>query len=113
MISKLLDFRDILSPDSKIIPSHVGDERRKLIFQPEQFSQTLFHHCREGEKSERKCWDLFSWEPYLRPQGVAGGSSVEDNNGEVHPLHQLHHLCIAHSLVNPRESAQQFLNFTC
>merc|ERR1719447_1684951 len=32
-------------------PSHVGDERRKLIFQPEQFSQTLFHHCREGEKS--------------------------------------------------------------
>ena len=72
---------------------HVGDERTQLVLQSQQLPQSFLHHGREGEQ----------------PQRVSGGRRVENHHREVHPLHQLHHLGIAHCLVYAREGAQQLL----
>ena len=74
-------------------PRHVRDERTQLVLQSQQLPQSFLHDGREGEE----------------PESVTGGSGVEHDHREVHPLHQLHHLGIAHCLVNAREGAQELL----
>ena len=40
---------------------------------------------------------------------MSGGCRVKDDDREVHPLDELHHLRVAHGLVDAREGPHQLL----
>ena len=44
------------------------------------------------------------------PERMTRRCRVKDDHGEVHPLDKLHHLGVAHGLIDPGEGPQQLLD---